>query len=242
MNKRDYPLSLAKDIQTLLKTYRKLELDNVSRFTRIENDYLIYFQDNEDPRFYFKIWAPNQSADLKSFFYVEFLPFDSRTFKKKTYNLELLGVQNCFTKWLGLINEYANLTFDEEEEFIKMSEAEFYADFEIIDEDAETTPFSNNQQILLYQYLEHICKELISKNIDSPELAEIISDTENLKNQLPLLTKKAAVNKIANIYARLKKYSFKLFLEIIDLGKKEIIKRILNGGLDDLGGMLDKFL
>jgi hypothetical protein len=242
MNKRDYPLSLSKDIQKVIN-YIKLEVVRNENFimTKAEDGYIISLIDKQDDRFFFKIYSPNISSDLKSYFYCDFSPYNETTLKRKEVNTNFEELKIQFEKWLTIIKEYNEVTFTEEDYFTKKYEDEFYADFEIIEEDAEINPFEHKQQVFIYNLLEYVEVELQKNESNDEEIAQLISETIQLKNNIQNLTKKVVVRKMSIIFSKIKKKSLKLFTDIIDVAKKEIIKKVLYGGIDELHQLTNHF-
>ncbi|WP_341963847.1 hypothetical protein, partial [Flavobacterium psychrophilum] len=113
-------------------------------------------------------------------------------------------------------------------------EEEFYSDFEILDEDAEVNPFEHDKQIFTYNLLEYVETELQKSNSEDEEIENLISETIALKNNLQNLTKKVVIRKMSIIFSKVKKKGLKLFLDIIDVAKKEIIKKALYGGIGEI--------
>jgi hypothetical protein len=234
MNKRHYPLKLSKDIQRLIN-YIKLEVVKNENFIEsVESkDYFIQITDKLDERFYFRVYKPNQNNNLVSFFNFQFAPENENSLKPLALNNNFDHVASYFQSWLKIVKEYNDVTFTETDYFTKKYEEEFYADFEIIEEDAETNPFEHNKQIFLYNLLEYVEREL-QKNEGDEEITHLISETTELKNNLQNLTKKVVIRKMSIIFSKVKKKGLKLFSDIIDVAKKEIIKKALYGGIQEI--------
>ena len=191
MNKRDYPLKLSKDIQKFI-SYIKLEVVKNGNFIEIiESDaYFIQIIDKLDERFYFRAYTPNQNSINVSLFNVQFAPENDSSLKPLATNQDYDTVVSYFQNWLRIIKEYNEVTFVEKDYFTKKYEEEFYADFEILDEDAEINPFEHNKQIFIYNLLEYEETELHKSNKEDEEIEYLISQTIELKNNLQNLTKK----------------------------------------------------
>ncbi len=235
MNKRDYPLSLSKDIQKLIN-YIKLEVVRNENFieSNKSEDYFIQVIDKLDERFYFRIFNPNQSSNLVSFFNFQFAPANEASLNPVASNDEYETVINYFQSWLKIVKEYNDVTFTEKDYFTKKYEDEFYAEFEILDDDAEVNPFEHSKQIFIYNLLEYVVTELENNKNKDEEIDILISETIELKNNLQNLTKKVVIRKMSLIFSKVKKKGLKLFLDIIDVAKKEIIKKTLYGGINEI--------
>ena len=105
-------------------------------------------------------------------------------------------------------------------------------------DDADYNPFADKQQFLLHTLLSKLSNELQEIKEADVDLAEIISDTEYLKDNIQNFSKKDVIRKISKIFSRLKKVSVKLAWDIFDVAKKEAIKKILYGGIDEAGNFI----
>ncbi|MCA1920212.1 MAG: hypothetical protein LDL38_12485 [Flavobacterium piscis] len=241
MDKRNYPLNQAKEIQLMLKEFRMLASLFSYRIKLIESENLVYLVDIEYDGFFFRVFKPNLNSNDVPFFHFESMPQNSVNFDKQILNSTSEIVLQHFDNWINILNEYHEVNFLAEDYFTKKYEDEFYAEFEIMDDDSSINPFENNQQIYLYNFLEYVSKELRNLNSDDQILLEIISDTDELKDNIQNLTKMNVIRKMSLIFARIKKFSLKLSMDIFDVAKKEIIKKCLYGGFDELHHLIDKF-
>ncbi len=238
MNKRDYPLKLSKDIQKLINCI-KLEVVKNENFieSNESQEYFIQIIDKLDERFYFRIYNPNQNRNFVSLFNFQFAPENDSSLKPFASNDEYDSVISFFQNWLRIVKEYNDVTFTETDYFTKKYEEEFYTDFEIVDEDAEINPFEHNKQVFIYKLLEYVETELQKNNTEDEEIEKLISETVELKNNLQNLTKKVIIRKMSIIFSKVKKKGLKLFLDIIDVAKKEMIKKALYGGVEEIDNL-----
>jgi hypothetical protein len=241
MDKRNYPLNQAKEIQFVLKEFRTLSSLFSDRVKLIENDDVVYLVDLEHESFFFRVFKPNLSSNYTPFFHFEYMPQNTMNFDKQLINSTSNDVLEHVNNWIRILNEYHEISFSEDDYFVKKYEDEFYAEFDILEEDALTNPFENDKQIYLYNFLEYVSNELKKNDSNDPILLEIISDTVELKDNIQNFTKKNLIKKMSAIFARIKKFSLKLSMDIFDVAKKEIIKKCLYGGLDDIHHLMDKF-
>ncbi len=93
-------------------------------------------------------------------------------------------------------------------EFLKKYQEEFYTEFEIVDEDANTSPFSVDQQLFLDQYLAYLETKLISQADDNVEVAEIITDVKLLREDLGKATKKNISKRFGVIFCKTSKIKY----------------------------------
>lgn len=240
IDKKKHPLSLSKDIETILKKFRYHLSAYASIIERKENDDLVYLYDKENPSFYFKIYNPNQADDFTSRFFIDYLPHNEKNFKKLTGNSNLKQIETNFLNWINLLNQFNSIDF-ENDNFIKVYEEEYYAEFEILDEDADEMPFNNERQLFLYNLLSVIEHTLEKENLLDEKVLNVLNETKELKSNIQNLTKKDVIKRFSSILAKSKKISLKLIKDIFEVAKKEIIKKGLQEGIDLLPKLIDLF-
>lgn len=240
MNKRDYPLSLSKDIEKLIKDFRKFQFQNSDIITSIDDaNFFIHLVDKYDSRFYFKVSNPNQSNDFRSFFSFYYFPESDKSFQKTSFNNEAIELFKHLNNWVKLLREYNSINYSEQDQFAKQYEDEFYAEFDILEEDAEINPFEHNRQVFIYNLLSYVERELIKSAEQDQEILSLISETQELKENIQNLSKKNLIRKLSRVFAKIKKKGLKLFIDIIDVAKKEIIKKALYGGYYEMNHFID---
>jgi hypothetical protein len=144
---------------------------------------------------------------------------------------EASAINGQFDAWINLLNEYDTVKSFFDDPIIKSFQEEFYAEFEIIDEDAETNPFKTNQILILDSYLENVdnkLTEFITKN-NSDEITEIKAEINSLRDNLTIKSKKWVVKRLTTIWAKIAKQGAKFIREFLDESKKELIKQSVKG-------------
>ncbi|HJS01410.1 MAG TPA: hypothetical protein VJ780_10790 [Flavobacterium sp.] len=238
IDKKKHPLSLSKDIETILKNFRYYLSEYSSIIEKKENDDLFYLFDKENPSFYFRIYRPNQASDFSSRFFLDYLPHNEKTFDEYSNNLPLTQVKSSFLNWIKLLEQFNSIDY-ENDNFVKIYEEEYYAEFEILDEDVDEVPFNHERQLIMYNLLSLIENRLEKENSSNKKILEVLNETKELKNNIQNLTKKDVIKRLAKILAKTKKISLKLIIDIFDVAKKEIIKKGLQEGIDLLPKIID---
>jgi len=149
------------------------------------------------------------------------------------------AVLHQFESWIGWLSVYDRTNLTPEEEFFKKYKEEFYTEFEIIDDDSETDSFELKQQLFIDQYLEHMEIKLLPISKEDIEIKEIVEDIKDLRKNLGKESKKKVIRKLSSVFAKLRKSSVKLLGEFYSEAKKELFKRLISGGLDDIVGLLN---
>lgn len=134
-----------------------------------------------------------------------------------------------FNTWISLLKRYDALKFIDP--ITKQYEDEIYENFQIIEDEADTTPFDTEQQIFLIRYLENSKKYLESKKGEY-EVAEIIEEIDDLKESVTRLPKNASMKKVSTILAKSKKKGMELFKELMVMFKKDLMKKVLTEGYE----------
>jgi hypothetical protein len=235
IDKHDFPISLAKDIHYLISKFKQLRFDHIELVETEHN--LIFFRFKDKETFYFRVFNPGQFNDLSSYFQVELLPSEENTLYRGGGKRTKEEALEEFERWLNFLDQYKTLTFSDPEDFSKIYEEEFYNFFELIDEDADTHPFEYEKQIFLLELLSKIETDL--KKTPDEEIKEIIESVQSLKNSIQELTKNQATRRLSEIFGKIQKKGTKLLHDIIDVGKKEIIKKALYSGYDGITNLID---
>ena len=239
MIKKDYPLSMLRDLQKLSKEFKKLAFQNSDIIEEVkEVDYIIYLRDKEHPSFFFSVSNPNQTSDFRSYFNFTYLPQSDVTFTRASFNNDITQILDNFQRWVKFIREYNSITLNEKDFIINQYEKEIFDEFEIVDDNSYTHPFEHDRQIAIYNLLENIEFEL-RKQIKDENAQDVIADVQELKETLQKLTKQNVIKKLSKIFAQIKMNGLKLFKEVVTETRKEIIKRVVNGSFDEIGNLIN---
>jgi hypothetical protein len=240
MDKYNYPLTLAVEIETLLKYFREFTNEKSNLLELVDvNGSVVYVRYKKKPDFFFQIHSPRQSPASGPLFTVECLPKSQISLEKLVGSAGSKLAKSYFSNWHVILEGYESVKYREEDFFLEQYEEEFYADFELIDDDAETKPFEHQRQLFLYKFLDLIDARLDEEDASDEDIAEIKSDIAQLQSNIQNLTKKNATIKLSKIFAKAKKKGLKLISDIYDVGKKEIIKQALYKGYDGAINLLD---
>lgn len=237
INKKKYPLILLKSIEKMHQDVRKIVDENNELISYInKSEFEINLRDKADNSdFTFSITKPKYEKG-KVEFYVTYNPRNGQSLDAYRFYSELKNVLNHLNIWINLLKEYENVNISPEEKILNEYEKEFYADFEILDDDADVNPFDLKRQLILHKFLDHTI-EILEKDDNDNE--DLIQDTKELRENLPRLTKKETVKKISRLFAKIRQKSLVLLKEILDVAKKEIYKKAISGGFKMIGEFID---
>jgi len=240
LNAKIFTLNVSKDIEKALRILRKLVSENSNIVEPLETQQIFYVHDLTHPNFFFYINDPERDEDEKhTIFNVTYKPESQDSLSHRIRSAWTDDIEDIFNEWIELIKEFNEISFTEEETFTKFYEEEIFDDFKIVDDDAETHPFNNLQQIILYKFLSSTIFYLENKHPDDIVIKNICSESVELRDNIQNLTKKDFSKKFSKILAKIKKYSFQTFIEISDVAKKEIYKFLLNEGIKKLPHWID---
>jgi hypothetical protein len=145
--------------------------------------------------------------------------------------VDISQLEPQFKMWLNLLDEYENVTSFFDDPIVKSFRDEYFAEFEIIDEDAEIMPLNTKQILLLDTYLENIDNRLgdYSTDSNSGEITEIQEEIVELRENLTNKSKKWVVKKLSKIWAKIAKQGTKFIKEFLTDSKKEATKQGVKG-------------
>lgn len=151
-------------------------------------------------------------------------------------NLHTSDADRWFTTWNRILESYSNLKNPhetDEEIFLKQSQEELYDEFELIDEDADSTQYDTRTQLYINAFLNNSIKliEARKNNTNENEVNEIVNEIEEIKKTQTKLSKRKVVKNLAWVIARLKQFSIDVFYDIM---KDEAIAILMKSGIRNL--------
>lgn len=227
--KKDLPLVILKSLEPFVK----LKGDKFEVVDPKENLLTVIDKDHEST-FHFTIAQYKKTDSGKFQLLMSKSPKsenDNSILNSWVDNSDLKGY---FEGWIKLLEEYETTNSFYDDPIVNSFKNEFYAEFEILEEDAETNPFSTKQILLLDSYLESVEKKLndFSNEQNKLEIQDIQSDIELLRENLTTKSKKWIVSSLTKIWAKIAKQGTKFIKEFLSDSKKEIIKQSVKGLID----------
>jgi hypothetical protein len=221
--KRKIPVAVWQKVQPLIDKNNKL-------FKPVRTDkYALLLEDIiEESDFYFR----SGLMDSSDRFPIEYKPVSMTDIKAvtETVNLETLAAR--IVQWADVLKAYEETPTFYDDPIEKQYEDEFYAEIEILEPDADTKPFNFPQQLIILKYVEIISNILlqVDDNIsedDNYQLRLIEADCRKLHDNITIIPKNEALRKLAKIWAKCRKYSIDLILQVLRELKKEGIKTLV---------------
>lgn len=228
--KKDLPLAILK----ALEPYVGLKGDKFEVIEPKENLLKVIDKD-VDSDFHFTIEKYQKASNSNTFqFLMTRSPKNSNDNGSYQTWVEVSGLGGQFDAWLKLLNEYETVNSFFDDPITKSFKEEFYSEFEIIDDDADTNPLNTKQILLLDSYLETVENKLteFTNETNSQDIQEIKEEILLLRENLTKKSKKWVVSKLTTIWAIIAKQGTKFIKEFLSESKKEIIKQGVKGLID----------
>ena len=194
--------------------------------------------------FLLKIKDTDKDSDF--FFYIEEYQIDAGNAKflltrkpASSLNIDtasnwyIQGAVNAiFKEWANTLQGYNTVKTFYDDPILDSFTEEYFAEFEIVDEDADVKPFSTKQILFLDSYLQNI-EETIEKfktEENATQIAEIKKDAAELREELTNSPKKKVIKKLSKIWAKIAKQGTKFIKEFLSEARKEFIKEGIKEG------------
>lgn len=224
--KKDLPLSILKSLEPFVN----LKGDKFEVIDPKDNLLKVIDKDS-DSVFHFTIEKYQQSNNGSFIFLITSAPRNGDDISEYQTWYNVSSINTLFDNWLKLLNEYDTVKSFFDDPITKSFQEEFYTEFEIIDEDAETHPLKSTQILMLDRYLEAVDNKLseFTTDANSYEIEDIKSNINQLRDNLTTKSKKWVVNELTKIWAKIAKQGTKFISEFLTESKKELIKQGVKG-------------
>lgn len=231
--KKDIPLNIHFALRPFLSKNGKL-------FSRVEDkSSLIKFIDIDgQSTFFFSIVKFDQQN-----FLIKRSPTSVDNISISTDWYESNKIENVFDTWINLLETYENTPTVFDDPILDSFEKEYFADFEILEED-EYKPLENDKILLLDEYLENLSNGLEGHKTDEnkSKIEEIQSNIILLQENLTNSSRKEIALKISKIFAKIKKLGTKYLKEFITEGKKQLISKGVKFLIENGPKIIEEFI
>jgi len=190
--------------------------------------------------FFFTVKKSSINANGQIVFEFQRKPRSSMDLSEYSSGMTSDKVISNFKNWVSIIEGYSHISLTDEDSFEKRYQEEFINDFELVDADADENPFSVSQQIYINEYVK-IIQSVLEANKDKYQVQELIEEAQIIREQLPASTKSKVVNSISKLLAKIQMKGLELLKEVWSEAKKQAIKKIIEGSLENLPKLLDIF-
>lgn len=242
IEKKKIPLIVLKSLKAALEGINKEANNHLDTITIIDDDTCFFLAKDIDEKsdFYFKVLdiVPEKKRPL--FLKYSFKPQSDMHIEAVQVSAATTDMMEHLKSWIKRVKAFNDIEINDDEKYLNQYKKEFEEYFEIIDEDAESTAFDEQRQIFIYKYLEFLITRL-NENKEE-DLHEVIGDAKNLQSTIQNKSKKETIRSLGKIWAKLRKKGIKLLSDFLDIAKKEGLKKILYGGLDEASDILNKLV
>lgn len=228
-------LEVARDLMTNL---RQIAIENSPLINELESPegYNLQFRSNEGKSF-FHVGSFRFHGDGKVYFDFAYAPVSETKNGQTSAFAQAETIVSMFKTWISILRRKSEIDFDP---VTTKYEKEIYADFRILDEDADTAPFTDNQQVVMLDYLSAVKAYLDSKDKEY-NTKPIIEQIDRLTKEISSSPKNNVMRKLSAIWARIKKLSLLLFNDVMTVFRRDVIERAFNG-YDYLKDNVEKIL
>ncbi|RYD56013.1 MAG: hypothetical protein EOP56_13840 [Sphingobacteriales bacterium] len=235
-NKYDVPLAVLEE----LKNLKQIE-GNLFKRVKTKESLIRFEHVNPLSDSYFEIKTYSVGNDIVHFEF-EFKP--TSKFNLNVNRLTARGkiVPSYLKNWESILEGYDDHEDESDDPIVKQYEKEFYEDYiEILEQNADSTFFSYDQQLKLDGYLEKVALLLEEGKTEknASQVDEIISDLRELRETQTVLTKNKVLKGLSKIWAKTRKVGISLLKKVYEEFTKEAIKRLVSGHLDDIGNLMN---
>lgn len=140
--------------------------------------------------------------------------------------IEIKQLDRVFNSWVNLLKNYGKIDSFYDDPILKSFADDYYAEFEIIEEDAEIKPLKPKQILLLDKYLENVENsiEKFETETNKSELQVIKKEVSELRTNLTSKPKAWVIRNLSKIWAKLTKQGTQFLKEFVSETKKQAIK------------------
>jgi len=210
----------------VLETLEKYVVLKGENFEVIEPDkFLVKVVDKDaNSDFYFNIETYKMENGLKLL--IDWKPGNKESVANNRRWIEVKQLDAFFNNWVTLLRGYDTVNSFFDDPILESFTEEYYAEFEIVDKDAETKSLNSKQILMLDEHLEFIENNIEKfKTEDNKErLNEIKQDIETLREKLTSKSKKWVIKNLSIIWAKITKQGTSFMKEFLNEAKKTAIK------------------
>jgi len=211
----------------VLETLEKFVQLKGEQFEVIEPDnFLVKIVDKDkESDFFFNIEDYKIENGLKLL--IDWKPANKESIANSRNWISGKQLDGYFNNWIALLNRYETVNSFFEDPIIKSFAEDYYAEFEIIDEEANNKPLKPKQILLLDEHLDYIENniEKYQTEKNKTQIQEIKNDIVELRENITSKSKEVVIKNLSNIWAKITKQGTKFLKEFLSEAKKMAIKQ-----------------
>lgn len=232
ITKKDIPFDLLRTIEPIAQANLDLVL-----FKKEDNTYYSFVETDNNSRNFFKIFVDGSKRIGnydKSKYAFEYKPANTTTAKHSLSQATVKELEAHFQSWLKLIRDIHETPSVHDDNFVRQYADFYYNEFKIIDEDADTSPFDPDQQDLVEVYLLSLSSaiEQSGEKLPEPAKKELLNDIQLIQTTLSTTSKSQVMKRVTKVFGKLYKTSKTLAKEIVIEARKQLIKKLIELGIE----------
>jgi hypothetical protein len=150
-------------------------------------------------------------------------------------------IKELFERWIDNVRKMHEATQEYYDPFKRFYDEQFAEYFTNDDPDGNHNPYEIERQEVLYYFLTYAETTIVkSTEIGEDDKRDLLKDASQLKQDIPNLTKKRFVSALSKFAQKTKKFSNKLFHDVFDVLKKELIKKVLYEGAEQIPSVIQR--
>lgn len=190
---------------------------------------------DENSDFFFRVIRQEISQGHRGFV-VEFKPKSKIDIQTEKSWLKHDSLNDFLNKWVETIVSYNKFQTIYDDPILKKNQERFEKQFEILDDDADTSSFNLDQQLFIDNYLNEVKSKLLliqkeGNETQTNEISELIIDATSIQENLTKNTKNQIVQQLSKFWAKAQKIGLELIKEIFISVASDLTKKILTGGI-----------
>ena len=231
-NKKDIPLSLLKAIEEVAQ--KNLDLIQVKQE---ENTYYSFLENDDSSQNFFKIFSNGAKRignfDPKNLAY-EYKPASDQKVTAMLTQGSFEDIKTKFEAWIKIIREIHETPSVYDDNFTNYYSNYYFNEFQVYEEDANIFPFAPNQQVIIEKYLLSLSEVINNsrESIDDITKSELVTEIAEINRLLTVTTKNQVMKKITTIFGKLFKVSKPIAQEIIKEAGKQLLKKLIDLGIN----------
>lgn len=229
--KKKIPLQVLETIEPFIN-----KIGNTFDAINPDNFLLKFIDKDEKSDFYFNV--EEYKIEQSLLLIIDYKPMNKQSINNKRMWIKAESLETHFNNWLNLLEGYEKVKTVFDDPILETFAEEYYIEFEIVEENAETKPFTTKQILLLDSHLNNIQTKIEKYKTEenSNEIDQIKADVIELRNNLTRKSKKWVIKQLSKVWAQITKQGPKLMKEFLNetkkLAIKEGVKFIVENGID----------
>lgn len=232
MRKKDVPLAVWKELEDLNR-------DRSPLYTREEPVNCLLLLRDADPEsdFFFQIVGYG-GAGGSLVIQLAYAPTSGTSVGRREDSVPLSQVKPHFSKWLGLLDQYEQVSTPFDDPLLRQYEAEFAQFFEVSDEDADYQSFDwvKQQRIdhLLAQFIQAAASSAAVGDMDLEAAKQLEEEAQRMRTEQASLTKRQVSIRIRRLLSKARKASVKFTVDVLKGAFSKLLADVMAGKLPEL--------